>query len=187
MQHFHSDHWQLLAELTERFLFVVAFPLCSRWLTNKYSAKVHSELEMSDLSSRALVNEEDSCCESESAIERPKEGGKTKNRRKRKVSRNFQAQRDLEVMDGNTDDETESQINYQATPANSTLLPSPMSVHTQDKMRRRLQFFFMNPIEKWQAKRRWAVERTWNAHNNQWIFRIAGFLTSSWFKSSKSF
>jgi hypothetical protein len=31
---------------------------------------------------------------------------------------------------------------------------SPMSTYHEDRMRRKLQFFFMNPIEKWQAKRR---------------------------------
>ncbi|KAK4877070.1 hypothetical protein RN001_009576 [Aquatica leii] len=29
-----------------------------------------------------------------------------------------------------------------------------MPLLTEEKMRRKLQFFFMNPIEKWQAKRR---------------------------------
>lgn len=29
-----------------------------------------------------------------------------------------------------------------------------MSLFTEEKMRRKLKFFFMNPIEKWQAKRR---------------------------------
>lgn len=94
---------------------------------------------MSNLSSRPFVDEEDSCCESESDVI-PSENGKTKNRTKRKVLRKLQAQRD---------DETESQINYE-----ETFDSSPMSIQTQDKMRRRLQFFFMNPVEKWQAKRR---------------------------------
>lgn len=31
---------------------------------------------------------------------------------------------------------------------------SPMSSLNEDRMRRKLQFFFMNPIEKWQAKRK---------------------------------
>ncbi|KAF2883253.1 hypothetical protein ILUMI_22923 [Ignelater luminosus] len=32
--------------------------------------------------------------------------------------------------------------------------PSTMPLLTEERMRRKLQFFFMNPIEKWQAKRR---------------------------------
>lgn len=30
----------------------------------------------------------------------------------------------------------------------------PIVTFTEEKMRRKLRFFFMNPIEKWQAKRR---------------------------------
>lgn len=30
----------------------------------------------------------------------------------------------------------------------------PVSTFAEEKMRRKLRFFFMNPIEKWQAKRR---------------------------------
>lgn len=39
----------------------------------------------------------------------------------------------------------------------STLTDQPvcnMTLYTEEKMRRKLKFFFMNPIEKWQAKRR---------------------------------
>lgn len=58
-------------------------------------------------------------------------------------------------MNGNnTDDETESQLNFEETPVSSTPYTSAVTLNYQDKMRRRLQFFFMNPIEKWQAKRR---------------------------------
>lgn len=45
-----------------------------------------------------------------------------------------------EPVDMNDED---TDPHFEETPANN-----------QEKMRRRLQFFFMNPIEKWQAKRR---------------------------------
>lgn len=38
--------------------------------------------------------------------------------------------------------------------ASSTSQLSPMSALNEDRMRRKLQFFFMNPIEKWQARRK---------------------------------
>lgn len=117
---------------------------------------------MSDFSSRILVNE-DSCCESDSETE--SRGGKIdkyKSRKKDPVMattnqnmRNHNQQQHQMVANHSTDDETESQqLNYEESPINSTSISSPSSIHNQDKMRRRLQFFFMNPIEKWQAKRR---------------------------------
>lgn len=113
---------------------------------------MHSDLEMSDFSSQPFANEENSGCESESDDERPKENGKTKKRNKRK---NQHQQKDPVAMNStNTEDETESQLNFEESPVNSTPYSSPVSLHYQDKMRRRLQFFFMNPVEKWQAKRR---------------------------------
>lgn len=38
--------------------------------------------------------------------------------------------------------------------SSSTSQLSPMSAFNEDRMRRKLQFFFMNPIEKWQARRK---------------------------------
>lgn len=110
---------------------------------------------MSDFSSHILVNDENSGCESESDFEKRNEGGKAKSRKKRKNQ-----QKEPVAMSSNQtdDDETESQLNFGENPVNSTPYSSPMSISYQDKMRRRLQFFFMNPIEKWQAKRRWASE-----------------------------
>lgn len=35
-----------------------------------------------------------------------------------------------------------------------TFQASQSSNHSEEKMRRRLQFFFMNPIEKWKARRK---------------------------------
>lgn len=106
---------------------------------------------MSDFSSHQLVNEENSGCESESDVENRREKEKIKNKRKRKTQHREPAEMNINEQ---TDDETESQLNFEESPINSTSLSSPVSVHYQDKMRRRLQFFFMNPIEKWQAKRR---------------------------------
>lgn len=107
---------------------------------------------MSDLSSKAIV-EENSCCESESDSERREKINKYKNRKRKKEleMRNQQQQQHQ-----STDDETESQqLNFEDPQINSsTPISSPMSIYNQDKMRRRLQFHFMNPIEKWQAKRR---------------------------------
>lgn len=40
------------------------------------------------------------------------------------------------------------------TSASSISQLSPMSSLNEDRMRRKLQFFFMNPIEKWQARRK---------------------------------
>lgn len=42
----------------------------------------------------------------------------------------------------------------QPSAASSTSQLSPMSAFNEDRMRRKLQFFFMNPIEKWQARRK---------------------------------
>lgn len=42
----------------------------------------------------------------------------------------------------------------QPSVASSSSQLSPMSAFNEDRMRRKLQFFFMNPIEKWQARRK---------------------------------
>lgn len=41
-------------------------------------------------------------------------------------------------------------------PASSTCIEgvSPTAIYNEERMRRKLQFFFMNPIEKWQARRK---------------------------------
>lgn len=113
---------------------------------------MHSDLEMSDFSSPLVVDEENSDCESESDAGKKEIEKQTKNRKKRKIQ---QQQRDPVAMtSSHSDDETESQLNFEESPVNSTAISSPVSLQYQDKMRRRLQFFFMNPVEKWQAKRR---------------------------------
>ena len=104
---------------------------------------------MSDFSSQLPANEENSGCESD--FETPNENSKIKNRKKRKDHH----QKDpVAINNINSDDDTESQLNFEEAPVNSTLISSPVCLQYQDKMRRRLQFFFMNPVEKWQAKRR---------------------------------
>lgn len=119
---------------------------------------------MSSFSSQLHVNEENSGCESDSDFEkRPRQNGKTKNPKKCKTHQKHQNNPVKMSSNEPTDDETESQLNFEETPVNSTSLSSPVSIHNQDKMRRRLQFFFMNPIEKWQAKRRWALK--WSKHS----------------------
>lgn len=42
----------------------------------------------------------------------------------------------------------------QPSASSSSSQLSPMSAYNEDRMRRKLQFFFMNPIEKWQARRK---------------------------------
>lgn len=42
----------------------------------------------------------------------------------------------------------------QPSASSSSSQLSPMSAFNEDRMRRKLQFFFMNPIEKWQARRK---------------------------------
>lgn len=113
--------------------------------------KVSSDLEMSDLSSKILVDE-NSGCESESESERREKINKFNKNRKRKKERDSDMKNQQD-----TDDETESQqLNFEETQINSsTPFSSPVyTIYNQDRMRRRLQFHFMNPIEKWQAKRR---------------------------------
>lgn len=41
-----------------------------------------------------------------------------------------------------------------STPTDHTPPICNMTMFAEEKMRRKLKFFFMNPIEKWQAKRR---------------------------------
>lgn len=46
--------------------------------------------------------------------------------------------------------QTEGHVAYSATATTST----PLRTFSAERMRRKLQFFFMNPIEKWQTRRR---------------------------------
>lgn len=121
------------------------------------------ELEMSKLSSSSP--DEDSCCESDEnyAIKDEVEPIKRdENVRQRNQNQNASSSnhnsKSQEQQNRDTiirDDETKSNLNFEERPVcTSTPSSSPISIISQDKMRRRLQFFFMNPIEKWQAKRR---------------------------------
>lgn len=92
---------------------------------------------MSKLSSSSREEkDEDSCCESndDESVQTRRKGQRSEfDTESRVTSEGF---------------EEPAQI-YSSTP----VTPSAC-LHQQEKMRRRLQFFFMNPIEKWQAKRR---------------------------------
>lgn len=108
---------------------------------------------MSDFSSHNQVKEENSNCESQSdSAEINRTNEKVKNLKKRKDRFSTAVMSN----DQTDDDETESQLQYEEQVANSVNSPftSYVSAHYQEKMRRRLQFFFMNPIEKWHAKKR---------------------------------
>lgn len=81
---------------------------------------------MSNISS-ATPQDENSCCESD------EEYGSNSRRR-------ISKQRNIPVeVEGITE---------------IPVLVTPMSSYNEERMKRKLQFFFMNPIEKWQAKRR---------------------------------
>ncbi|EZA56523.1 hypothetical protein DMN91_001976 [Ooceraea biroi] len=63
------------------------------------------------------------------------------------------AESDDEITNENTllNENDEPRPNH-STPADCNVCP--VATFTEEKMRRKLRFFFMNPIEKWQAKRR---------------------------------
>lgn len=89
---------------------------------------------------------ENSCCESDDQYE-------SRGRRKLKpTSTNTTTTttiRNKMHLPPTTDDELLGEGNHHhPTPL------SPMSSYAEERMRRRLKFFFMNPIEKWHAKRR---------------------------------
>jgi hypothetical protein len=138
---------------------------------------------MSDLSPRILV-EENSCCESDSEQENRE---KYKSRKRKKDMRQNIHHNNIQQQQS-TDDETESQqLNYGDALINSTPVSSTMLVYNQDKMRRRLQFHFMNPIEKWHAKRRYVVYNSFFTRTKKINVRIADFPTNSSFSSLKLF
>lgn len=55
---------------------------------------------------------------------------------------------------GSTSEENDYITSSQPSAASSFAHLSTMSAFNEDRMRRKLQFFFMNPIEKWQARRK---------------------------------
>lgn len=118
---------------------------------------------MSDFSSRILVNENsglesDENSDTESKIDKYKYKGRKKLKKDPATKRSADTMRQQQhpEVSQSSDDETESQqMGYEESPVNSsTPMASPVSIYNQEKMRKRLQFFFMNPIEKWHAKRR---------------------------------
>ncbi|GBP15441.1 Mucolipin-1 [Eumeta japonica] len=63
----------------------------------------------------------------------------------------------ISSVEDNTYSETEDERNSEATVnnyvnENDPRQPSTFNSQMEEKMRRKLQFFFMNPIEKWKAK-----------------------------------
>lgn len=58
------------------------------------------------------------------------------------------------IPDGCSLDSDEEMIESLSPGTHRAQDPSRMPLLTEERMRRKLQFFFMNPIEKWQAKRR---------------------------------
>lgn len=117
---------------------------------------------MSDFSSRILVSENSGLESDENSDTESKKIEKYKKGRKKfkhpvKSADTMRQQQQIQQVSQSSDDETESQQNmgYEESPVNSsTPMASPVSIYNQEKMRKRLQFFFMNPIEKWHAKRR---------------------------------
>lgn len=94
-------------------------------------------------------NNDNSACESEQHFSSTRNTAAPRTRRLRSSS--------TDVSSVKSDEEEEDRVSdagYVETPAITSPGLSPMSAFNEDRMRRRLQFFFMNPIEKWQAKRR---------------------------------
>lgn len=87
---------------------------------------------------RGDISKENSCCESEEEYASPL----TK-----------QDESEQTIQNGSSRSNSEGFIDM---PAPSTLSEGtpPKSLYQEERMRRKLQFFFMNPIEKWQARRK---------------------------------
>lgn len=120
---------------------------------------------MSDFSSRAPIEAEDSNCESDSNFENFENNVENKNEKSKRLKKRRQLD---EMLNIDTMDDTESRLNFEETPARSTPFTSSISEINQNKMRRRLQFFFMNPIEKWQAKRRYVHNKFVSSLSLNW-------------------
>ncbi|XP_055372028.1 mucolipin-3-like [Condylostylus longicornis] len=69
-----------------------------------------------------------------------------------KTNQNFQSSVNNLTEDQSITSETSTRPITE--PCEETSGLSPFSFHNENRMRRKLQFFFMNPIEKWRAKRR---------------------------------
>lgn len=105
-----------------------------------------SDLEMSNMSTTSGPHSptttthdeemENSCCESEEEYQRPELRKNGSQKMKRYLSREDSEGQSLQINPGQAEPNT------------------PMQSYNEQRMRRNLQFFFMNPIEKWKAKRR---------------------------------
>uniref|UniRef100_A0A240SY86 Uncharacterized protein n=2 Tax=Phlebotomus papatasi TaxID=29031 RepID=A0A240SY86_PHLPP len=86
--------------------------------------------------------DENSCCESDSQLVKK---GKRRGR--------------LREPSGSTSSSCMENVSVPMTSVDSGHIEhavgnTPMASYNEERMRRKLQFFFMNPIEKWQARRR---------------------------------
>lgn len=138
------------------FISLLFCPYQTFEFTIQSHLKVDSEVEMSDLSSPSRLRGENSNCESQSSRDtrRKRQMEKVKSRRKKKSERNSTST----AANQQDSDDSDAQLQYEERPASSinSSYTSAVSDVQVEKMRRRLQFFFMNPIEKWHAKKRWA-------------------------------
>lgn len=97
---------------------------------------------------------DNSACESE---QQDDEFTSTRNTAAPRTRRLKSSSTDVSSVKSDEDEEDRrSDAGYVESPATASSPPglSPMSAFNEERMRRRLQFFFMNPIEKWHAKRR---------------------------------
>lgn len=100
---------------------------------------------------RGAADNDNSLCESEQHFSSTRNTAAPRTRRLKSSSTDVSSVK----SDDDEEDNRISDAGYVETPAiTSSPGLSPMSAFNEEKMRRRLQFFFMNPIEKWHAKRR---------------------------------
>ncbi|KAI9581515.1 mucolipin-3-like [Glossina fuscipes] len=87
---------------------------------------------------RGDISKENSCCESEEEYASP-------------LAKQDESEQTMQNGSGRSNSE-----GFIDMPAPSTLTEGtpPKSLYQEERMRRKLQFFFMNPIEKWQARRK---------------------------------
>lgn len=97
------------------------------------------------------ADNDNSLCESEQHFSSTRNTAAPRTRRLKSSSTDVSSVK----SDDDEEDNRISDAGYVETPA---ITSSPgltsMSAFNEERMRRRLQFFFMNPIEKWHAKRR---------------------------------
>lgn len=101
----------------------------------KIETTSREHLEMSSLPS-STEGDENSCCESE--VENGLE--------------NIIQQQTLSQTPVNSQSRSQPERSHDAGSTSGG--PTRMATEHEERMRRRLQFFFMNPIQKWKAKRK---------------------------------